>query len=43
MRIVILAGGGGSRMWPMSRKDKPKQFPSNLGKDHVGRDFGAFW
>ena len=26
MRIVILAGGGGSRMWPMSRKSKPKQF-----------------
>ncbi|MEA1925679.1 MAG: sugar phosphate nucleotidyltransferase [Patescibacteria group bacterium] len=26
MRIVILAGGGGSRMWPMSRSDKPKQF-----------------
>jgi mannose-1-phosphate guanylyltransferase len=26
MKIVILAGGGGSRMWPMSRADKPKQF-----------------
>lgn len=26
MRIVILAGGGGSRMWPMSRKNRPKQF-----------------
>ncbi|MFZ2193398.1 MAG: sugar phosphate nucleotidyltransferase [Candidatus Moraniibacteriota bacterium] len=26
MRIVILAGGGGSRLWPMSRSDKPKQF-----------------
>lgn len=26
MRIVILAGGGGSRLWPMSRSGKPKQF-----------------
>ncbi len=26
MRIVILAGGGGSRMWPMSRSNRPKQF-----------------
>ena len=26
MRIVILAGGGGSRLWPMSRNDMPKQF-----------------
>ncbi len=26
MKIVILAGGGGSRMWPMSRNSKPKQF-----------------
>lgn len=25
MRIVILAGGGGSRMWPISRSDRPKQ------------------
>ncbi len=26
MRIVILAGGGGSRLWPMSRSNMPKQF-----------------
>lgn len=26
MKIVILAGGAGSRLWPMSSKQKPKQF-----------------
>ena len=26
MRVVILAGGSGSRLWPMSRSDVPKQF-----------------
>jgi mannose-1-phosphate guanylyltransferase len=26
MKIVILAGGSGSRLWSMSRSDKPKQF-----------------
>jgi len=26
MQIVIVAGGGGSRLWPMSTPDKPKQF-----------------
>jgi len=26
MKIVVLAGGGGTRLWPMSRKNKPKQF-----------------
>jgi mannose-1-phosphate guanylyltransferase len=26
MNIVILAGGAGTRLWPMSSKEKPKQF-----------------
>ncbi|MBU0982148.1 NTP transferase domain-containing protein [Patescibacteria group bacterium] len=26
MKIVILAGGAGTRLWPMSTKEKPKQF-----------------
>ncbi len=26
MNIVIMAGGGGSRLWPLSRRGKPKQF-----------------
>ena len=30
---VIMAGGGGTRFWPLSREDRPKQFLNLSGKD----------
>ena len=30
---VIMAGGGGTRFWPLSRKDLPKQFLNLTGTD----------
>ena len=30
--VIIMAGGVGSRFWPLSRRDKPKQFLDILGK-----------
>ena len=29
---VILAGGAGTRLWPMSREEKPKQFLNLSGQ-----------
>jgi len=26
MRVLLLAGGGGTRLWPLSSEDRPKQF-----------------
>ena len=35
---VIMAGGGGTRFWPLSRKAKPKQFLNLSGKDTMVMD-----
>lgn len=47
MNVVILAGGGGTRLWPMSRATKPKQFQPLVGertlleltRQRLGNDF----
>ncbi len=34
---VIMAGGGGTRFWPLSRQDRPKQFLPIVGADSMLR------
>ena len=34
---LIMAGGEGKRFWPLSRKDKPKQFLSLVGEKSMIR------
>src|SRR4030066_1824402 len=31
MKVVFFAGGGGTRLWPLSRKNTPKQFEKIIG------------
>jgi len=38
MKAVILAGGGGTRLWPISRKKRPKQFFSLISEEPLVRD-----
>jgi mannose-1-phosphate guanylyltransferase len=34
---VIMAGGAGTRLWPMSNEDKPKQFHNMSDMAHCLR------
>ncbi len=38
LQPVILAGGGGTRLWPMSRSHYPKQFLSLVNEDSLLQD-----
>lgn len=35
LKIALFCGGTGTRMWPASRRDKPKQFQPLVGRDSM--------
>ena len=35
LKIALFCGGSGTRMWPASRKDKPKQFQALVGNESM--------
>lgn len=37
LHVVILAGGSGTRFWPVSRQNRPKQFLTLVGKESLLR------
>ena len=41
---VVLCGGSGSRLWPLSRKSLPKQFAPLVGDDNLFElTLAAYW
>ena len=38
MRLLLLAGGGGTRLWPLSTEDRPKQFLPLLSEKSLLRE-----
>ncbi|MEA2006856.1 MAG: sugar phosphate nucleotidyltransferase [Patescibacteria group bacterium] len=37
MKFIVIAGGQGTKLWPMSREDKPKQFQPVVGEKSLFR------
>lgn len=37
MKFIVFAGGQGTKLWPMSREDKPKQFQPIVGEKSLFR------
>ena len=35
MHAVVLAGGGGTRLWPLSRRERPKPFLPLIGEESL--------
>src|SRR5438093_12273884 len=36
--VLVLSGGAGTRLWPLSRRDRPKQFLQLLGERSLLQD-----